>query len=56
MTGNNIKDEGTKAISEVLKKNTTLTSLNVFCNGKRKTNEKERVRDNGYMVDNEIGD
>ena len=56
MTGNNIKDEGTKAKSEVLKKNTTLTSLNVFCNGKRKTNEKERVRDNGYMVDNEIGD
>ena len=56
MADNRIGNEGTKAISEVLKKNTTLTSLNVFCNGKRKTNEKERARDNGYVVDNEIGD
>ena len=30
MTGNNIGDEGAMALSEMLKENTTLTSLNLF--------------------------
>ena len=43
MTGNGIGDEGAKSLSEMLKSNTTLTSLNL--NGeeeerKRKRNEK----------------
>ena len=31
MTVNKIGDEGTKALSEMLKVNTTLTSLNLTC-------------------------
>ena len=34
MTGNEIGVEGAKSMSEVLKTNTTLTSLNLECEGK----------------------
>ena len=40
MTGNGIGDEGVKALSEMLKVNTTLTSLNLRCENKE--NRKER--------------
>ena len=40
MAVNEIGDEGTKAVSEILKKNTTLISLDLACEGKRKGNEK----------------
>ena len=40
MTGNGIGDEGAKALSEMLKVNTTLTSLDF--RGKKKINEKRK--------------
>ena len=48
MTGNNIGDEGAKATSEMLKVNTTLTTLYLSCEeeerkGKRKKREKRRM-------------
>ena len=47
MTGNWIRDEGAKAMSEMLKVNNTLTSLNLGCEEKRKKREeKERERKN----------
>ena len=42
MTGNRIRDEGAKAISEILKVNTTLTTLNLYC--EKKTEEKEKEK------------
>ena len=43
MTGNNIRDEGAKSMSEMLKSNTTLTSLDLGCEedekGERETKE-----------------
>ena len=42
MTDNDIRDEGAKAMSEMLKVNTTLTSLNVGCEEERK---KERRKE-----------
>ena len=51
MTDNNIRDEGTKAMSEMLKLNTTLTSLDLYGqeeerSGKEKErNEKIRMND-----------
>ena len=46
MTGNGIRDEGAKSLSEMLKVNNTLTSLNLGCEeeekkGKRKKKRKE---------------
>ena len=41
MTGNRIGDEGAKSMSEMLKVNTTLTSLEVWGEGERKR-ERER--------------
>ena len=40
MTGNKIGDEGTKAISEMMKENTTLTSLDLESEGKEKAKSK----------------
>ena len=53
MTENKIGDEEAKAMSEMLKKNTTLTKLNLESeeeeiNGKEKEIEK-RMTDNGHM-------
>ena len=50
MTGNGIGDEGAEAMSEMLKVNTTLTSLNLGCEEeerkeKRKKREKRRMND-----------
>ena len=44
MTGNEIGDEGAKALSEMMKVNTTLTSLNLRCEEERR---KERERRKG---------
>ena len=40
MSGNRIGDEGAKLMSETLKKNTTLTSLDL--SGKEEKSEKEK--------------
>ena len=40
MTGNGIGDEGAKSMSEMLKSNTTLTSLNLW--GEEEERERER--------------
>ena len=45
MTGNEIGVEGTKAMSEMLKVNTTLTELNLGCEeeeGNEKRNKREK--------------
>ena len=44
MTGNGIKDEGAKAMSEVLKANTTLTSLNLDCEEEESNRERNREK------------
>ena len=44
MTGNEIGVEGAKALSEMMKVNTTLTSLNLSCEEERR---KERERRKG---------
>ena len=41
MTDNKIGDEGTKSMSEMLKLNTTLTSLNLGCEKEGKDGVKE---------------
>ena len=42
MTGNEIGDEGAKALSEMLKVNSTLTTLDLRCEEERK--EKRRKK------------
>ena len=42
MTGNGIGDEGAKSMSEALKTNTTLTSLNL--SGEEEEREREREK------------
>ena len=42
MTGNEIGEEGAKAMSEALKVNTTLTKLDLRCEEERKRKRKER--------------
>ena len=42
MTDNEIGDEGAKALSEMLKVNTTLTSLQLLSEEERKEERKER--------------
>ena len=42
MTGNDIGDEGAKAISEMLKVNTTLTSLDLSCEEEEREREREK--------------
>ena len=44
MTGNGIGDEGAKSMSEMMKVNTTLTSLDLSCEEERR---KERERRKG---------
>ena len=44
MTVNEIGDEGVKSLSEMMKVNTTLTSLNLSCEEERR---KERERRKG---------
>ena len=44
MTGNEIRDEGAKAMSEMLKVNTTLTELGLGGEEERKEKEKEIER------------
>ena len=46
MTDNEIGDEGAKAMSEMLKVNTTLKSLGLWCEDEeRKENEKNKRED-----------
>ena len=54
MKGNGIKADGAKTMSEALKTNAILTSLDLWSEkeNKRRKNEKKRER----MTDNEIGD
>ena len=42
MTDNEIRDEGTKALSEMLKKNTTLTKLNLKSEEEKRGRGKEK--------------
>ena len=42
MTGNDIEDEGAKSMSEMLKVNSALTTLNLWSEEERKEKEKER--------------
>ena len=44
MTDNLIGVEGAKSMSEMLKVNTTLTSLNLFCAEEEKRKEKEKEK------------
>ena len=46
MTGNRIGVEGAKAMSEMLKVNTTLTTLNLSCEEERKEKEEKERRMN----------
>ena len=52
MTGNRIGVEGAKAMSSMLKVNTTLTTLNLEGEEERKRERREKER----MTGNEIGD
>ena len=45
MTANDIGDEGAKSMSEMLKSNTTLTSLNLSCEEEERKKEKEKKRE-----------
>ena len=53
MTVNGIGDEGAKAISEMLKVNKTLTTLNLARGEERKEDQKEKEEER--MTDNMIG-
>ena len=44
MTGNGIGVEGAKAMSEMLKVNTTLTELKMRCEEERKREKKEKKK------------
>ena len=44
MTGNNIGVEGAKSLSEMVKMNTTLTSLNLGGDEEKRDREKEREK------------
>ena len=46
MTDNGIGVEGAKSLSEMLRKNTTLTSLNLECEEEEKDIEKEKDKMN----------
>ena len=52
MTGNEIREEGVKALSEILKVNTTLTSLDLSCEEEKKK-EKRKNRKQRRMNDRE---
>ena len=44
MTAHDIRDDGAKALSEQLKKNTTLKKLNLYCEEERNGKEgKKRI-------------
>ena len=43
MTGNGIRDEGVNSLSEMIRVNTTLTSLDLSCEEERRK-ERERIR------------
>ena len=44
MTGNWMRDEGAKAMSEMMKVNSTLTSLDLSCEEERKEKEEKEQR------------
>ena len=46
MTGNEIGNEGAKSMSEILKVNKTLISLDLSCEKKRKKKRKEKSEKN----------
>ena len=45
MTGNRIGDEGAKAMSEMLKVNSTLTELDLGCEEERKEKEEKEKKE-----------
>ena len=45
MTGNNIGEEGAKAMSEMMKVNSTLTTLNLGSEEERKEKEKKEKKE-----------
>ena len=45
MTGNGIRDEGAKAMSEMVKVNTTLTTLNLWSEEEKKRERREKERE-----------
>ena len=50
-TGNNIRNEGAKALSELIQMNTSLTSMNL---GREEINGRRKEWIDGWMIDNEI--
>lgn len=54
MTAHEIRDDGAKALSEQLKKNTTLKKLNLYCEEERNGKEKKK-KDNEWMIGGFIG-
>ena len=49
MTGNGIGDEGTKAMSEILTMNKTLTTLNLWSDKEKKRKEEKQKRKSKYQ-------
>ena len=47
-TGNNIGDSGATSLSALLKSNTTLTKLNLRCEGKRKTYKRHSSTNHSF--------
>ena len=45
MTGNDIGDEGVKALSEMLKVNATLTSLDLSCEEEERNKKRKEVQE-----------
>ena len=44
MTGNDIEGEGAKSLSEMMKMNTTLTSLDLSCEEERRKGKRKKKR------------
>ena len=56
MTAHEIRDEGAKALSEQLKKNSTLKKLNLYCEEERNVNRKKKKdKDNEWVIGGFIG-
>ena len=55
MADNHMGDEGVKMMSEVLKVNTSLISINLGCEEEQKKGKYEKGKANNHMTGNEIG-
>ena len=50
-----MSSDGVKAICEVLKTNTSLTSLNLRCKGKRNGKKEKEKKSDDWLTDNGVG-